>query len=834
MAEQAKKRRVTRACDFCRLKRAKCDGLSPTCSFCALNNANCTYTRATKKRGLPTGYIHDLERKVATLQIVLLNLASLETSEGKTVEQKIVELLETGDSGDFLSQITQHQQQWEQLVISHAVSQFILQNNMGPARRKSFSSLSGPEMAQSVLMSTTGTNMSQSANPPTVSNIILPPNTSPSVFLTNIKSELPDLASYGSENVPLAELYIPSPLADFALVNVTDQPFFFKDDIFQFIADELDPGEARDKPVVLHYYGLPQQISGFSGSTIAKYTKYHNGRRNPFRVGLVFNISSSVMAANAREQRKLPLDIFRFPQNLRKLVDNYFQIYHLWLPMLDRILVIRQVFRLQQHPEVTPDILDCNVLALLWAILALESENHDDCTKYVRNSVLALESSTASTIETIQLMILLGLHFYKTGDWDNSWVLVLSATRMAMDVKLMRPAVLDEELKKDDEKKHPAWASLDKINRERTWALCYVVNTLLGARMGRSPLVRESDWEIPTISEDGWEEWESWKSFHTPDIYSLDLGRCLLVFNRVLQVIAILNCALSCLIQESSNGQEEARHMRLIFEFQLRLDEWVEALPAHCQLQPDLSPMVMFMHCCHSLAWFVVCVKLSGLKPNLQPERDKEIRLRNQFYTSACVKVSSILGSQGLTVLLNYPFVDHVILMALNFPLMNELDPQAAAQHSSRLIEVLEIGSRNFMPCQITWDLYQLQNGVDIDVENKHTEKLLAKALIKESPNPPVQHKPLLLFFGENQKFPALPSFDYGRPRFASYHSAPKEELDLFMLDTDFAKNDLRLDKFMRNLGYIGLKSNLLGNLGSNSQSEQNTSRYSGDIGNRR
>lgn len=857
MAEPSKKRRVSRACDLCRLKRAKCDGQTPRCSFCAVNNANCTYTKTVKKRGLPTGYIHDLEKKVATFQAVLAVLASLQTADGKLVEHHVVEMLQSATSNQILAQMSENHHEWELLAISGAVSQFIADNDAEMRRRKSLGTNMAAEMGASMSMSSGGTGMSQTGSIATHNNTNTSPNTTTSLFSAKVKSEPLDMASLVPSQGQLEEQFMSSPLADFALVSVADQPFFLRDDIFQSIADELDPGDARDRPVALHYYGLPQQISGFSGATIAKYTKHHLGRRNPFKVGSIFNVSSAVMAANAhKDHRKVPLDIFRFPANLRKLVDNYFQMYHLWLPMLDRLLVMRQVFRLQQHPDLAPDLHECNVLALLWAILALEGSAGENQAKYARNAVLALETAPVSTIETVQLMLLLGLHFYKTGDWDNSWVLVLSATRMAMDVRLMRPAVVDDELKKDDDRaKHPAWASLDKINRERTWASVYVINTLLGARMGRSPLVRETDWGVPAISEDGWEEWEAWKSFHSPEINALDLGRCLLIFNLLVQVVAILNAALTCVIDD------EASMVRLIHAFQKRLDDWVDLLPSHCVLDPKSSPMVMYLHLCHSLAWFVVCVKVSALKPNVNPDRQKVVLLRNRLYTAACVKVASIFSSEPLAALLHYPFTDHCVLMALNFPHMNDLDVLAAAQHSSQLICVLELGARSFVPCHITWDMYRLQNGVDLlDDTTTQPEMLLGKSSYEKNPfgkfdkspfgkspfldsnpykstglsgTPPQtsttvkdEARPLLLFFGENQKFQALPSFDYGRPRFASYNrSAPKEELDLFMLDTDFAKNDVRLDRFMRNLGYVsnGSKNGFLGQSLSNSASHLNS-----------
>lgn len=85
------KQRISHACDRCRSRRAKCDGNQPTCVTCAAAHVTCTYGTHTKKRGLPTGYVHLLEllwtlvfdsipgAEDATLQ--LLRSASVVTSD---------------------------------------------------------------------------------------------------------------------------------------------------------------------------------------------------------------------------------------------------------------------------------------------------------------------------------------------------------------------------------------------------------------------------------------------------------------------------------------------------------------------------------------------------------------------------------------------------------------------------------------------------------------------------------------------------------------------------------------------------------------------------------
>ncbi|KAG6052191.1 hypothetical protein E4U17_005917 [Claviceps sp. LM77 group G4] len=65
--KKPKKRRVSLACDACRAAREKCDGERPQCGACAALDRPCSYTPATKKRGVQTGYLRTIELSLAWL-----------------------------------------------------------------------------------------------------------------------------------------------------------------------------------------------------------------------------------------------------------------------------------------------------------------------------------------------------------------------------------------------------------------------------------------------------------------------------------------------------------------------------------------------------------------------------------------------------------------------------------------------------------------------------------------------------------------------------------------------------------------------------------------------
>ncbi|EEP80649.1 conserved hypothetical protein [Uncinocarpus reesii 1704] len=83
----AKRRRIARACDMCRKKKIKCDGKMPKCSHCINYKTECNFTQVEKKRNPPKGakYIEGLENRLGRMES-LLRLSGLlsEVDGGKT------------------------------------------------------------------------------------------------------------------------------------------------------------------------------------------------------------------------------------------------------------------------------------------------------------------------------------------------------------------------------------------------------------------------------------------------------------------------------------------------------------------------------------------------------------------------------------------------------------------------------------------------------------------------------------------------------------------------------------------------------------------------------
>ncbi|KAF5363184.1 hypothetical protein D9758_008334 [Tetrapyrgos nigripes] len=75
--QNSKRRRIQRACDICRRKKIRCDGVQMPgnrCSNCIAYSLECTYVEAAKKRGPPKAYVESLETRLEKMEKLLHRL----------------------------------------------------------------------------------------------------------------------------------------------------------------------------------------------------------------------------------------------------------------------------------------------------------------------------------------------------------------------------------------------------------------------------------------------------------------------------------------------------------------------------------------------------------------------------------------------------------------------------------------------------------------------------------------------------------------------------------------------------------------------------------------
>lgn len=96
----ARRKRNPQACNRCRFRKQRCDGLKPTCSACSEKGQPCSYEHAgTTKRGLPAGYVRSLELLWALVFAVVPNSTNI-------VEDLLQDIQFTVDSRGKLAIVT--------------------------------------------------------------------------------------------------------------------------------------------------------------------------------------------------------------------------------------------------------------------------------------------------------------------------------------------------------------------------------------------------------------------------------------------------------------------------------------------------------------------------------------------------------------------------------------------------------------------------------------------------------------------------------------------------------------------------------------------------------
>lgn len=147
------------------------------------------------------------------------------------------------------------------------------------------------------------------------------------------------------------------------------------------------------------------------------------------------------------------------------------------------------------------------------------------------------------------------------GHYNRAWSLIGQAVRAAIDLQLHRPGDLANSARSRSRSKH-------------VFLGCFVLDTLISARLKRRPHLRSDDIDaVGLVEEDGLEEWDPW-------IDCLNVRRgsssrvpasILSTFNRLIQLLKSLNDAV-CI----SPG---ANYLQASTALQERLHIWRQSQP---------------------------------------------------------------------------------------------------------------------------------------------------------------------------------------------------------------------------------------------------------------
>ena len=254
----------------------------------------------------------------------------------------------------------------------------------------------------------------------------------------------------------------------------------------------------------------------------------------------------------SRNTNASPL-ISDLPSEAWHLLDVYFSYTHSWLPIIDKLDLLRTSYQYSQNRH---DILligpGSGNHAALWAAIAYSKFQHRAI-----NNIPHAQGEVAEMVWTaekmytqarsfipneegyfelghVQALLILTLTNLGIGHLSRAWLLIGQAVRLALDLRLH--GLSDDVL-----------APLKPKSRDKHVFLgCFVLETLIAARLGRHPHLRSEDAErLGQVEEDGLEEWDPWTDCLS--VRKLDTGNVrspasiLSTFNRLIHVVQILN-----------------------------------------------------------------------------------------------------------------------------------------------------------------------------------------------------------------------------------------------------------------------------------------------------
>ncbi|KAK5073990.1 hypothetical protein LTS08_001914 [Lithohypha guttulata] len=138
------RKRVSKACSRCRLRKDRCDGSQP-CTNCQTANKPCSYEATTKKRGLPEGYVRGFEKLITLACQTIDGLEPVLTSLLK--DEELRKLWNTSKGDGLYSS-------WKDSDLYHQLDGFLrdtASNYSGPKRKRDDDSSESPPELDTVL-----------------------------------------------------------------------------------------------------------------------------------------------------------------------------------------------------------------------------------------------------------------------------------------------------------------------------------------------------------------------------------------------------------------------------------------------------------------------------------------------------------------------------------------------------------------------------------------------------------------------------------------------------------------------------------------------------------
>ncbi|KAF9581368.1 hypothetical protein BGW38_001639 [Lunasporangiospora selenospora] len=103
-----KRSKITKACDNCRRRRVKCDGVPEGCGGCKAAKTQCVYTTSNTKRGPPKGYVEVIEDRLGKIENMLAGIVKKKKAVPSSSSASATVKTESSSSAPAQSSKTAH------------------------------------------------------------------------------------------------------------------------------------------------------------------------------------------------------------------------------------------------------------------------------------------------------------------------------------------------------------------------------------------------------------------------------------------------------------------------------------------------------------------------------------------------------------------------------------------------------------------------------------------------------------------------------------------------------------------------------------------------------
>lgn len=264
--------------------------------------------------------------------------------------------------------------------------------------------------------------------------------------------------------------------------------------------------------------------------------------------------SPSYQHGSSSKRRAVNIDCLDLPSEAWHLINVYSSYTHPWFPIIERQDLLRSTYQYLRKPsDFSLSGAGSGNHAVLWAVIAYAKFQHrainniphaqgpvadvvwtaERMYDHARN--LVPDEDGVFELGHVQALLILALANMGNGHLSRAWLLIGQAVRIAIDMGLGLPS--------DD-----ILISLKSPSRTKhVFMGCFVLDTIIAARLGRRPHLRAEDMElVGPVEEEGLDEWDPWTDCLTVSRTSPASrpATILSTFNQFVKLMQVLNEAI--------------------------------------------------------------------------------------------------------------------------------------------------------------------------------------------------------------------------------------------------------------------------------------------------